>query len=134
MSLHSAAGQKDGEPFLVIVAEGHSDVGRLLDVLNFGYARCEHAALAAQATRQVRRHPAGRDALRLLKAHGGPDLLKAVPDDKGILKALTRALADPGKIVRREPDEPLVIWQRRAAVATIVPWLASEPARAVANG
>lgn len=135
VSLQSAAAEKNGEPSLVIVAEGHSDVGRLLDVLRFGYARCEHAQLAAQATRQVRRRNTGQAALRLLKAHGGPDLLDEVPDDAGMRKALLLATSDPGAVVRRDRDdngyESLPHWQMRAVLATIVPWLAGARAEGV---
>ena len=130
MSLKSAAYDRaPDDPVLVTVAEGLSDVGRLLDVLSFGYARCEHARLAAQAAAQVRRHSAGRKALALLRAHGGPDLLASAPDDGELQQAIRRAILNPGALVRRDTNgggrlEQLSSWQMRAVLAAILPRIA----------
>lgn len=64
------------DPVVVIVATGTHDVSRLVAILNGG--ACEQGKLADQVLRQVRRHNGGRAALRLLAAHGGPDLLAEV--------------------------------------------------------
>lgn len=147
MSLESAAIQHhNGDPILVILAEGPSDVGRLIDVLNNGYARCEHAGLAAKATRQVRRISAGRKALEYLRLIGGRNMLEAVPDDKPMRKALRLAICDPGAVLPRhwewrdgikggERDYELVTeWQMRAVLSTILPWLAAPSAHELEAG
>ncbi|MFI6634318.1 hypothetical protein ACIBI7_36015 [Nonomuraea fuscirosea] len=67
-----------GDPVVVIVATGTTDVSRLVHLLQGGSPSSEQRDLAEQVTRQVRRRPGGRDALRLLAEHGGPDLLTTV--------------------------------------------------------
>lgn len=62
-----------GDPVVVMVTTGTLDVSRLVALLHSG--RCEDQATADRVTRGVRRHNGGRAALRLLAAHGGPDLL-----------------------------------------------------------
>ncbi|MEU4231052.1 hypothetical protein AB0F17_42745 [Nonomuraea sp. NPDC026600] len=69
-----------GDPVVVIVATGTHDVARLVNLLQGGSPPSEQRDLADQITRQVRRRGGGRDALRLLAEHGGPDLLTAVGD------------------------------------------------------
>ncbi|MFI9845131.1 hypothetical protein ACIHFD_49490 [Nonomuraea sp. NPDC051941] len=64
-----------GEPVVVLVAEGTHDVSCLVGLLNGGCSTSEHRDLAGHVNRQIRRNNGGRDALRLLAAHGGPDLL-----------------------------------------------------------
>lgn len=65
-----------GDPVVILVATGTFDVSRLVALLSSG--RCEEVALAKQVRQQVNRHNGGRAALRVLKAHGGPDLLERV--------------------------------------------------------
>lgn len=65
-----------GDPVVVLVATGTFDVSRLVALLRSG--RCEEVHLGERVLRQVRRHNGGRAALRLLAAHGGPDLLEPV--------------------------------------------------------
>lgn len=62
-----------GNPVVVLVVTGTHDVSRLVNLLNRG--NCEQVDLSNEVLRQVRRHNGGRAALRLLAAHGGPDLL-----------------------------------------------------------
>lgn len=64
------------EPVIVLVATGSHDVSRLMLLLSNGNS--EQCALANQVLRQVKRHNGGQAALRLLAAHGGPDLLTEV--------------------------------------------------------
>ncbi|WP_433513703.1 hypothetical protein ACQP2T_60835 [Nonomuraea sp. CA-143628] len=71
-----------GDPVVVIVATGTTDVSRLVHLLQGGSPSSEQRDLADQVTRQVRRRSGGRDALRLLAEHGGPDLLTAVGETK----------------------------------------------------
>jgi len=69
----------DGQPVVVLVARGSHDVSRLINLLTSGrHPTCEQVALGAHILKQVKRHNGGRAALRLLKAHGGPDLLEPV--------------------------------------------------------
>jgi len=67
------------DPVVVIVATGTHDVSRLINLLNGANPNGEQRELAKHVLRQVREHNAGRSALKLLAAHGGPDLLEAVP-------------------------------------------------------
>lgn len=79
MSIESRAYDKpnnDGfppDPVVVLVVTGTHDVSRLVNLLNGASPNCEHVALGRKVVAQVRRHSAGRAALELLKAHGGPD-------------------------------------------------------------
>lgn len=63
------------DPVAIVVATGTHDVSRLVNLLNGGQPLTEQRALGGRLAGQVRRHNAGRAALRLLAAHGGPDLL-----------------------------------------------------------
>jgi hypothetical protein len=64
------------DPVVVIVATGTHDVSRLVHLLSRG--NCEQVDLGEHVLRQVKRHNGGRAALKLLAAHGGPDLLTKV--------------------------------------------------------
>jgi hypothetical protein len=68
-----------GDPVVVLVTTGTFDVSRLV-ALHAG-GRCEDQDLARSVREGVARHNGGRHALRLLAAHGGPDLLLEV--DRG---------------------------------------------------
>ena len=62
-----------GDPVVVLVASGTHDVSRLVHLLAGASPNCEQIGLGQQVLRQVKRHNAGRAALRLLRDHGGPD-------------------------------------------------------------
>jgi hypothetical protein len=64
-----------GDPVVVLVATGTHDVSRLVQMLAHG--NCEQFDLSQKVIRQLRRHNAGRAALRLLRDHGGPDFTQA---------------------------------------------------------
>lgn len=68
------------DPVVVLVVEGTHDVSRLVNLLMSG--NCEQVGLGEQVLRQVRRHSGGQAALRLLAAHGGPDLLTELGKDE----------------------------------------------------
>ena len=61
-----------GDPVVVLVTTGTFDVSRLVSL--FASGRCEDHHTAQRMTQGVRRHNGGRAALKLLAAHGGPDL------------------------------------------------------------
>lgn len=63
----------NGDPVVIMMTRGTDDVSRLVNLLNSG--RCEDAETAEYVTRALRRHNGGRDAMKLLARHGGPDLL-----------------------------------------------------------
>ncbi|MCK2219751.1 hypothetical protein MF672_039040 [Actinomadura sp. ATCC 31491] len=64
-----------GDPVVVLVVTGTHDVSRIVNLLAGNrMALCEHMGVSEQILRQVRRHNGGRAALKLLAAHGGPDL------------------------------------------------------------
>lgn len=98
MSLETRAYDKPNDhgfppdPVVVLVATGTHDVSRLVHLLNGASPNCEHVALGQQVVAQVRRHNAGRAALALLKAHGGPDFDQ--PDKRDIEIARLRSLVD----------------------------------------
>lgn len=69
------------DPVVVLVVEGTHDVSRLIGLLAGGQPLIEQMKLARHILAQVRRHNAGRAALRLLAEHGGPDLLEAPGGD-----------------------------------------------------
>lgn len=74
MSYQSRAYDNEhGDPVVALVATGTHDVSRLVNLLNGATPNSEQRELAATVLRQVRRHNAGRAALRLLRDHGGPD-------------------------------------------------------------
>ena len=77
MSYQSRAYDNDhGDPVVVLVATGTHDVSRLVNLLAGNRVPVsEQVALAMRLWRQVRRHNGGRAALKLLRDHGGPDLL-----------------------------------------------------------
>ena len=68
-----------GDPVVVLVATGTHDVSRLVHLLTGASPNCEHLRLGKAVLQQVRRHNAGRAALRLLAAHGGPDFTRNDP-------------------------------------------------------
>lgn len=63
-------------PVVVLVVTGNHDVSRLLHLLNGGQALCEQLDVGQRLARQVARHNGGREAMKLLAQHGGPDLLE----------------------------------------------------------
>jgi hypothetical protein len=66
-----------GDPVVVLVVTGTHDVSRIVNLLAGNrMALCEHMTVSEQILRQVKRHNGGRAALKLLAAHGGPDLTK----------------------------------------------------------
>jgi hypothetical protein len=77
MSYESRAYDNEhGDPVLVLVTTGTHDVSRLVNLLAGNRVPVtEHLTLAERLWRQVRRHNGGRAALKLLTAHGGPDLI-----------------------------------------------------------
>lgn len=66
-----------GDPVVVLVATGTHDVSRLTYTLSRGTV--EQIGLADRITRSLRRHNAGRMALKLLRDHGGPDFTEEPP-------------------------------------------------------
>jgi hypothetical protein len=65
-----------GDPVVVLVATGTHDVSRLLNLLAGNRVPVsEHLSLSMRIWRQVRRHNGGLAALKLLREHGGPDLI-----------------------------------------------------------
>lgn len=64
---------EDGHPCVVMVTSGTHDVSRLANLLASG--RCEDQNTADYIRKTLSRHRGGRAALKLLKDHGGPDLL-----------------------------------------------------------
>jgi hypothetical protein len=78
MSYETRAYDKPGDsgtdPVVVMVVTGTHDVSRLLYTLSRG--TIEQIKLAEHVTQQVARHNGGRAALKLLRDHGGPDLLE----------------------------------------------------------
>jgi len=66
-----------GNPVVVLVVTGTHDVSRLVNLLaGSRMALCEHMTVSQTLLRQVKRHNGGQAALKLLAAHGGPDLTK----------------------------------------------------------
>jgi len=66
------------DPVVVMVVKGAHDVSRLIHLFKRGLI--EQGMVADQLVNQVNRHNGGRAALKLLAAHGGPDLLEKVED------------------------------------------------------
>jgi hypothetical protein len=81
-----------GDPVVVTVTTGTFDVSRLINVLARG--RCEEGRQAGTAREQLRRHRKGREAIRLLRQHGGPDLTDPGPDEPDLIRQLVKAEAD----------------------------------------
>jgi hypothetical protein len=67
------------DPVVVLVVTGTHDVSRLVNLLNGGQPVVEQLRLRDRIVRQVKRHNAGRAALELLRAHGGPDFTEEPP-------------------------------------------------------
>lgn len=65
-----------GDPVVVMVTTGTFDVSRLAGLMAQG--RCEDGGRAKAISRALSRHNGGVSALKLLAAHGGPDLLERV--------------------------------------------------------
>jgi len=84
-----------GDPVVVLVATGTHDVSRLVNLLNGAGPNSEQCGLGRTVLRQVRRHNAGRAALRLLRDHGGPDFTTPV-DDHELLTAVLDVLEHAG--------------------------------------
>lgn len=66
-------------PVVVLVVEGHHDVSRLVQALNRG--TCEQVGVGEKIVRQLKRRNSGRDALLLLKRHGGMDFTEDDAED-----------------------------------------------------
>lgn len=64
---------EDGHPCVVMVTSGTHDVSRLANLLHSG--RCEDQTTATYIRKTLSRHRGGRAALKLLRDHGGPDLV-----------------------------------------------------------
>lgn len=75
-----------GDPVVVLVVTGTHDVSRLVNTLNGSVPVLEQMDIGRQIMRQTRRHNGGAAALRLLKAHGGPDFTDESPE----MRAITR--------------------------------------------
>ncbi|MEY9904357.1 hypothetical protein ABIA35_000563 [Catenulispora sp. MAP12-49] len=74
MSIQTRAyDDESGRPVVVLVASGSHAVARLVAALRTGSTGQQ--ILAGRLVDQVKQHNGGREALRLLAAHGGPDLL-----------------------------------------------------------
>ncbi len=70
------------DPVVVLVVTGTHDVSRLVAMLAGMPPTIEYVAVGERVRSQVRSHNAGRGALALLKAHGGPDFDQ--PDKRDI--------------------------------------------------
>jgi hypothetical protein len=66
---------RDGSdtPVVVLVVTGTHDVSRLIALFAGSPVTVEQLRVGARLRRQVRAHSRGREALRLLLQHGGPD-------------------------------------------------------------
>lgn len=69
----------DSDPVVVLVVEGYKDVSRLVNVLHRG--NCEQLDVRVRILRQLKRRNSGREALRLLKRHGGMDFTEDDAED-----------------------------------------------------
>jgi hypothetical protein len=119
----------DGQPVVVMVTRGTFDVSRLACLMSQG--RSEDSKRAGYIARALRRRNGGRAALKLLRDHGGTDLLEDVPSaPDGLLGLIHRAIADPGKFVPRNRTvatngpgdwdyEPVPRWSARAVAAAL---------------
>lgn len=122
-----------GDPVVVMVTTGTFDVSRLVGLMEKG--RSEDHEQADAILRGLRRHNGGMSALRVLKAHGGPDLLEPAQPDSELTRRIHRATSDPGAVTPRQSlatvngreYESLSHWQMRAVLAAIGPYL-GEPA------
>jgi hypothetical protein len=92
-----------GDPVVVLVVDGTHDVSRLVNLLAAG--TCEQVGVSAKVLRQVRRHNGGREALRLLAAHGGPDF-----SGSDELKAYRTALVGLHQFVENQLDPDPTPW------------------------
>ena len=80
-----------GDPVVVLVVKGVHDVSRIVQALTHG--NCEQADLGFRLVARLKRHPKGRMALALLKAHGGADFTD--PDDEDLVAGIKRAQGIP---------------------------------------
>jgi hypothetical protein len=109
VSYESRAYDNDqGDPVVVLVATGTHDVSRLVNLLaGSRLALCEHAHLSDRIKRQVNRYNGGREALKLLRAHGGPDLLEGPmapsAEDEHTIRA---RVAKEARLAARELTDP----------------------------
>lgn len=82
-----------GDPVVVLVVTGTHDVSRLIQLFKGRGALVEQLLVGDTILRQVKRHNRGRDAVALLKAHGGPDFTdEQSPTDPAGLGAWLRKL------------------------------------------
>jgi hypothetical protein len=101
MSYESRAYDNEhGDPVVVLVVTGTHDVSRLANLLNGGSPNSEQVGVGRTLLRQVRRHNAGRAALRLLRDHGGPDFTADPADPEAVDIAERRAAADLHALAR----------------------------------
>lgn len=100
-----------GDPVVVMVTTGTSDVSRLVALLHSG--RCEDGDTARKVLAGVKRHNGGRDALALLKRHGGPDFTDPSPAGEApehrvvdLMHALEESIraARAARVARRSED------------------------------
>ncbi|MEV0382320.1 hypothetical protein [Nonomuraea sp. NPDC050643] len=100
MSYESRAYDNEhGDPVVVLITTGTHDVSRLVNLLaGSRLALCEHVGVSEEILRQVKRHSGGKAALRLLAAHGGPDLSK-VPAKYTATGFGTTTTEDTGQVV-----------------------------------
>lgn len=91
-------------PVVVLVVEGHHDVSRLVQALHHG--TCEQVGVGEKIVRQLKRRNSGRDALLLLKRHGGMDFTEDDAEDPVLAQrdALIEALQ-----AFVDPDDPCVL-------------------------
>ncbi|MEV6035975.1 hypothetical protein AB0L65_32800 [Nonomuraea sp. NPDC052116] len=112
MSYESRAYDNEhGDPVVVLVTTGTHDVSRLVNLLaGSRLALCEHIGVSEDILRQVKRHSGGRAALKLLAAHGGPDLSK-VPAKYAATGIGTTTTDATGEVVLNidTPDGPVHI-------------------------
>lgn len=73
------------EPVVVVVATGTHDVSRLVQLFSTG--TCEQVDVGQRIARQLRRHNAGRYALKLLRDHGGKDFTEEPPAWPPVMRA-----------------------------------------------
>ena len=94
-----------GDPVVVMVITGTFDVSRIVNLHSGGGARCEDVRIAQDLRKQVRRHNAGRAALRLLAEHGGPDFTEEPDPAQAEIEALREAVAEERRIANRRVQD-----------------------------
>lgn len=108
------------DPVVILVATGTHDVSRLVNLLaGSRMALCEHNGLADRIRRQVSRRNGGRAALKLLAAHGGPDLLEGPSAPSAEDEATIRV-----RIAKEARTAALDMKQEMPAEAAILRWFA----------